>query len=465
MKEYTLTDLIEGLNNKSFTSVELVNLYLNQVKLYDSYLNAVSELNPDALKIAAELDQERLTKGPRSPLHGIPIFLKDNINTKDQMHTTANSLALSDLIAPYEATIANQLRNAGAVILGKTNLSEFAHFMSYSMPSGYGSRNGQVINPYNKKLDPLGSSTGSAVAIAANMIPVAIGTETNGSLMAPAYYNSIVSIKPTLGLVSRYGIIPISGNQDTAGPMGKTVADCAILLDQIVGQDINDPSTLHDNHPREFYSKAIKKSVRGMSVGIVHFSNHSYKDEEKKVLLEAKNKLGKKGVFVIDIVIKSGSMNNLKSLLYEFKHDLNHYLKTVEGSTKMKSLQDIISFNQEDPEVRLKYGQTILIDSDKTSGQLDEPKYLSIRKKLLKEANRFEDLMQKLHLDALLSTRWSSYAPIAGNPSICVPGKPLIDLKPISVVFVGKKFDDATLISITHAYEQATKHRIPPTLE
>ncbi|HBY64889.1 MAG TPA: hypothetical protein DEG42_00570 [Acholeplasmataceae bacterium] len=303
------------------------------------------------------------------------------------------------------------------------------------------------------------------MAIAANMIPVAIGTETNGSLMAPAYYNSIVSIKPTLGLVSRYGIIPISGNQDTAGPMGKTVADCAILLDQIVGQDINDPSTLHDNHPREFYSKAIKKSVRGMSVGIVHFSNHSYKDEEKKVLLEAKNKLGKKGVFVIDIVIKSGSMNNLKSLLYEFKHDLNHYLKTVEGSTKMKSLQDIISFNQEDPEVRLKYGQTILIDSDKTSGQLDEPKYLSIRKKLLKEANRFEDLMQKLHLDALLSTRWSSYAPIAGNPSICVPGKPLIDLKPISVVFVGKKFDDATLISIAHAYEQATKHRIPPTLE
>ena len=157
-------------------------------------------------------------------------------------------------------------------------------------------------------------------------------------------------------------------------------------------------------------------------------------------------------------------MDNLKSLLYEFKHDLNAYLKSVEGSTQMKSLEDIIRFNQENPELRLKYGQTILMDSEKTSGLLNEPKYLSIRKKLLKEANRFEDLMQKLHLDALLSTKWSSYAPIAGNPSICVPGKPLMDLKPISVVFVGKKFDDATLISIAHAYETATKHRIPPTL-
>jgi len=157
-------------------------------------------------------------------------------------------------------------------------------------------------------------------------------------------------------------------------------------------------------------------------------------------------------------------MDNIKSLLYEFKLDLNAYLKSVDGSTKMKSLKDIIEFNDEKPEERLKYGQTILIDSEKTSGLLSEPKYLSIRKKLLKEANRFEDLMQKLHLDALLSTKWSSYAPIAGNPSICVPGKPLIDLKPISVVFVGKKFDDATLISIAHTYETATKHRIPPTL-
>jgi amidase len=456
--------LREGLNNKTFTSLDLVNLYLNQVKLYDPYLNSVAELNPDALKIASELDLERSEKGPRSLLHGIPIFIKDNINTNDQMHTTCNSIALSDLIAPYEATIVTKLKEAGAIILGKTNLSEFAHFMSYGMPSGYGSRRGQVVHPYNKKIDPLGSSTGSAVAVAANLIPIAIGTETNGSLMAPAFQNSIVSMKPTVGLVSRYGIIPISANQDTAGPMAKTVEDCAILLDVLCGSDPKDASTIHQNYPNQSFSKACKQSLKKRSIGIIHFSNDDYDDDEKKVLAEAKHIFEKKGVFVIDIVIKAGKMDNLKSLLYEFKHDLNDYLKTVEGYTKMKSLEDIIRFNNENTEERLKYGQSIFIDSEKTSGKLTDQNYLSIRKKLLNEANRFENIMQKLHLDALISTKWTSYAPIAGNPSICVPGKPLIDLKPLSVVFVGKKFDDATLISIAHAYEVATHHRIPPKI-
>jgi len=464
MKEYTLNALIEGLNNKTFTSVDLVNLYLNQVKLYDPYLNSVAELNPDALKIASELDLERSVKGPRSLLHGIPIFIKDNINTNDQMHTTCNSIALSDLIAPYEATIVTKLKSAGAIILGKTNLSEFAHFMSYGMPSGYGSRRGQVVHPYNKKIDPLGSSTGSAVAVAANLIPIAIGTETNGSLMAPAFQNSIVSMKPTIGLVSRFGIIPISANQDTAGPMAKTVEDCAILLDVMCGLDPNDASTIHQNYSKQSFFKSCKRSLKQRSIGIIHFSNEPYHEEEKKILAEAKHVFEKKGVFVIDIIIKAGKMDNLKSLLYEFKHDLNDYLKTVEGYTKMKSLEDIIRFNNENPEERLKYGQSIFIDSEKTSGQLTDQNYLSIRKKLLKEANRFEDTMQKLHLDALISTKWTSYAPIAGNPSICVPGKPLTDLKPLSVVFVGKKFDDATLISIAHAYEVSTHHRIPPKI-
>ncbi len=462
MKEYTLNELIEGLNNKTFTSIDLVNLYLNQVKLYDPYLNAIAELNPDALEIASQLDKERREKGPRSLLHGIPIFIKDNINTKDQMFTTCNSIALSDLIAPYEATIVTKLKAAGAIILGKTNLSEFAHFMSYGMPSGYGSRRGQVVHPYDKRIDPLGSSTGSAVAVAANLIPIAIGTETNGSLMAPAFQNSIVSMKPTIGLVSRYGIIPISANQDTAGPMAKTVEDCAILLDVMCGSDPKDASTIHQNYPKQSFFKACKQTLKQRSIGIIHFSNEAYDDDEKKVLAEVKHVFEKKGVFVIDIVIKAGKMDNLKSLLYEFKHDLNDYLKTVQGSTKMKSLEDIIRFNNENPEERLKYGQSIFIDSEKTSGQLTDPNYLSIRKKILKEANRFETIMQKLHLDALISTKWTSYAPIAGNPSICVPGKPLTDLKPLSVVFVGKKFDDATLISIAHAYEVATHHRIPP---
>jgi amidase len=464
MIEYTLLELIHGLKNHQFTSVQLVQMYLDQINKYDSHLNSIAELNPDAVSIAHALDKERIEKGPRSLVHGIPLLLKDNINTKDKMHTTANSLALSDLLAPYDATIVSKLREAGAIILGKSNLSEFAHFMSYGMPSGYGSRNGQVINPYNKKIDPLGSSTGSAVAIAANMIPVAIGTETNGSLMAPAYHNSIVAIKPTLGMVSRYGIIPISANQDTAGPMGKTVADCAILLSIIAGKDSNDSMTVDLPKLNKTLSSAYKKSVKNRNIGIIHFENEPYHDEEKKVLLEAKQKLEKKGMFVIDIVIKAKRMNNVTTLLYEFKHDLDQYLTTVSGHTKMKSLSDIIDFNQENPKERLKYGQTILEDSNKTKDYPENPVYQKNRAKLLLEANRFEEIMQRLNLDALLSTKWTSYAPIAGNPSICVPAKALIDLKPVSIVFVGKKWDDATLISIAHAYERATKHRIPPAL-
>ncbi len=465
MKEYTLSELIYGLENNQWTSVDLVNMYLSQIKLLDSSLNAVAELNPDALSIAQVLDEERKIRGPRSLLHGIPILIKDNINTKDQMHTTANSFALADLITPYEATIVTKLVQAGVIILGKANLSEFAYFMSYDkMPSGYGSRNGQVKNPYNEKIDPLGSSTGSAVAVAANMIPIAIGTETNGSLMAPAYQNSIVSIKPTFGLVSRYGIIPISETQDTAGPMAKSVEDCALLLSLMVGYDEKDPYTSNARKINLDLVGAAQKSVIGSKVVILNFSNHPYKDEEIKVLNEAKLKLKENGLTVEEITIKSNPMKNDDSLLYEFKNSLNAYLKTVQGHTKIKSLTDIINFNLKYPEKCLKYGQSILIAADKTTGDLNDPIYLEIRKSLLTEANRLEDLMQEKGIDALISTTWTSYAPIAGNPSICVPAKALVDLNPISIVFVGKKWSDEKLISIAHTYEKSTHHRIPPKL-
>jgi amidase len=462
MKDYTLLELIDLLNRKVYTSCDLVNMYLKQIQTFDPKLNAIAEINPDALSIAQERDTEREQGILRSPLHGIPILIKDNINTNDLMHTTASSLALADLHANYQATIVDKLYEAGAVLLGKTNLSEFAYFMSTEkMPSGYGSRHGQIKHPYNEKIDPLGSSTGSAVAVAANMIPISIGTETNGSLMAPAYQNSIVSIKPTLGMVSRYGIIPISFDQDTAGPMAKTVADCAILLEHISGYDPHDPVTKDALCHTDGIGNSYLASIKGKRVGIVSFSNYPYKDEDLNILKEAKIKLTEQGIDVIDLSIELENLKNFDTLTYEFKDGMNKYLQSVSGQTRMKSLEDIINFNLEDPERRLKYGQNILVESNETEG-LHDQKYIDMKKDKLEKASLFEKMLYEHQLDALVSTYWLSYAPMYGNPSICVPAKPLTDETPKSLVFVGKKWDDKTLVSIAHHYEIATKHRIPP---
>ena len=465
MRDYTLLDLINELDNNTLTSCDLVNMYLKQIQTLDPKLNAIAEINPDALAIAKILDEERKNNKKRSPLHGIPIIIKDNINTNDLMHTTASSLALCDLHAGYNATIVDKLNEAGAIILGKANLSEFAYFMSTEkMPSGYGSRHGQVVHPYHKKIDPLGSSTGSAVAVAANMIPIAIGTETNGSLMAPAYQNSIVSIKPTLGMVSRYGIIPVSSLQDTAGPMAKTVADCAILLEHIAGYDPHDEITKDSIVYKKGIGNSYLLPTKGRKIGVISFSNYPYQEEDQKILNEAKNIFKSNDIEVVDISIELQDLKNYDTLVYEFKHDLNNYLKTVFGLTRMKSLEDIINFNLEDPEKRLKYGQNILIESNETKG-IDDPIYLDMKRDKMKKASLFESLLVEHQLDALISTYWLSYAPMYGNPSICVPAKPLIDENPKSVIFVGKKWDDKTLISLSHLYEQKTKHRIPPHIK
>ena len=465
MKDYTLLELMEGLDNKIFTSCDLVKMYLKQIQDIDPLLNAIAEINPDALSIAQARDEERNDNKKRSPLHGVPVLIKDNINTNDLMHTTASSLALADLHANYNATLVEKLNQAGAVILGKTNLSEFAYFMSTEkMPSGYGSRHGQVVHPYHDNIDPLGSSTGSAVAVAANLAPIAIGTETNGSLMAPAYQNSIVSIKPTLGMVSRYGIIPISAHQDTAGPMAKTVADCAILLEQIAGYDPHDEITRDAIIYQKELGQSYQKSTKGKRIGIISFNNYPYPDEDQKILDEARHVFQNAQLDVVDLSIDLEDLKNFDTLVYEFKHTLNLYLKSVDGLTRMKSLEDIIQFNLEDPEKRLKYGQNILIKSNETKG-LDDPAYLKMKQEKTEKASLFEKLLREHQLDALISTYWLPYAPMFGNPSICVPAKALMDDKPKSIIFVGKKWDDATLISIAHLYEQKTKHRIPPIIK
>ena len=464
MKEYTVKELEFLIEHKEKSISDIALYYLENIKTYDGYLNAISEVNPDIDHIIESLE----LKPKQSKLHGIPIIIKDNIQTKDKMHTTANSFALKDFIAPFDATIVEKLRAAGMVLLGKANLSEFAYFMSYDdMPSGYGSLNGQVVNPYDKEIDPLGSSTGSAVSVAANLIPISIGTETNGSLMAPAYKNSITSIKPSLGFVSRYGIIPISQFQDTAGPMGKTVEDCAMLLDVIYGYDPNDQATdICQSYKPNFY-EATKKSIKNKKIGILNYKykDFKYSEEDQKIIQEAKKIFTSLGATVMDIDFILEDLKNDETLLNEFHHDINHYFNSVKSSCPINSLEALIDFNQNHAERCLKYGQSIFTAAAKTSGDLNDFDYKKVKLEQMRKASKLEETLKAYGLDAAFSTIRNSYAPIFGSPTISVPAKALTDLNPVSLVFFGKKYDDETLISIAHQYEIHSNHRIPPKLE
>jgi amidase len=464
MNELTAKQLSIYIKKREKSISDIVLYYLENIKKYDSYLNALAKINPDLDQIIKNLELN-----PKdTQLYGIPIVIKDNIQTHDNMHTTANSYALKDFKAPYDATIVKKIRDAGMVLLGKTNLSEFAYFMSYDdMPSGYGSLHGQVINPYDKDIDPLGSSTGSAVSVAADLIPLSIGTETNGSLMAPAYKNSITSIKPSLGFVSRYGIIPISQFQDTAGPMGKTVEDCAMLLDVIYGYDPNDQSTeiCTSYHP-SFY-EATKKSIKNKKIALINYiyKDFKYSDEDQAILDEAKAIFTKLGASVIDIDFELEDLKNDQTLLIEFKHDINKYFESLKQDIPIKSLKDLIEFNEVNKDRCLKYGQSIFIAAQETSGDIDSFDYKKIKKSQMELASKLEKTLKDYQLDAAFSTIRNSYAPIYGSPTISVPAKALTDKNPISIVFFGKKYDDETLISIAHQYEIHTNHRIPPIIK
>jgi amidase len=464
MKEQTVKSIIYQLEHKKTTIKDLTDYYLKRIRLYNPKLNAIAELNPDLDKIIYDLE----VANKKSMLHGIPIVIKDNIHTKDLMHTTANSYALKDFYAPYEATIVKKIRDAGMVLLGKANLSEFAYFMSFDdMPSGYGSLHGQVKNPYNEIIDPLGSSTGSAVAVAADMIPISIGTETNGSLMAPAYKNSITSIKPSLGFVSRYGIIPISQFQDTAGPMGKTVEDCAMLLDVIYGYDKNDPATEICNHYVPHFYEATKKPIKGKKIGFLNYKykDFKYSDEELEILQQAKKLFTSLGASVIDIDFELDDLRNDKTLIHEFKHDINHYFESLGEKAPIKSLKELIEFNELHKDRCLKYGQSIFKASEKTSGDLNDSDYKKLKAEQMNVAQKLEQTLKAYDLDAAFSTIRNSYAPIFGTPTISVPAKALVDLTPLSLVFFGKKYDDENVITIAHHYEIHTNFRVPPKLE
>lgn len=452
----------QQLKNKSLTSVALVEAALAAIDAHDGTVNAIAEISGDALKKAKELDVELKASGPRSMLHGIPILLKDNINTTDGLKTTAGSLALADLDAPYESSMVKNLRKAGAIILGKTNLSEFAYFMHRpDMPSGYSSRRGQVKNPYGD-LDPLGSSTGSAVAVASGYTPVTVGTETSGSLMAPAYQTSTVAIKPTVGLVSRYGIIPVSLVQDTAGPMARTVEDAAILLEYMKGLDVDDEATFKVPSWSINYANAIHAPIKYKTVGFLEYDDRPLSVEDQKLKDEFFDIFQKEGLTLKTIKVSRSPLDVIDSMTIEFKNGINDYLKSVKGFTKMQSLKDIIAFNLKHPDTCLKYGQSLLEEAEATKLTLKSPKYLEIREKVDQQARDFTRFYDRHGLDAVVSLEWNAYGPALGHPSVAVPAKSLTDLHPKSMIFMGPSWTEETLIALSYLYEQKTKRFVAP---
>lgn len=448
MSSLVLKQIISDLDSGKKTSKALVSYYIQRIQTYDTELNAVAIINQKALDDAETLDSERQQNKKRSPLHGIPILIKDNIDVKG-MPNTANAFVMKDHFPAKDAPLIKTLKDAGLIILGKANLSEWAYFMSdKDMPSGYGSLHGQVVHPYNKNIDPLGSSTGSAVSVAADLVPLSIGTETNGSIMAPAYQSQIVALKPTFGQISNEGIIPISPVQDTAGPMARTIYDLSLLYDVLTTSNVT--STL-----------GIKKPFK---VGVISFKAFNYKPEQQQALDEMKQVFESLDIDVSSYTLDYKPSNNSKTLVYEMKSSLNTYLKNA-NHPSVKTLKDIIDFNNRHQDRCLKYGQTLLEKSEKTSGDLQDPEYLEKREALLEKSTIFEDLLQKHSLDALVSVYWLPETPISGLPSVVVPAKELIDENPLSLVFIGNKNQEETLLQIAYTYEQHTLKRKDPSLD
>ncbi|MBO0992924.1 amidase family protein [Bacillus sp. SD088] len=472
LMEATIEDMQEKLASGEITSVALVHMYLYRISHFDGIIRSVLELNPDALQIATALDAERAQKGVRSRLHGIPILLKDNIDTGDKMHTTAGSLALDGHVAIKDSYVAAKLRKAGAILLGKTNMTEWANFMGVGMPSGYSSRGGQTLNPYGE-FDVGGSSSGSGAAIAANFAAVAIGTETSGSILNPALKNSLVGIKPTVGLVSRNGIIPIAHTQDTPGPMARTVKDAAHVLTAIAGVDENDPATLSNSKKGIDYAKLLaERSLKGYRIGIAgkpfsdRLNKHKINMIEKAIAcLRA---LGAE--IVEDILIPSADEKwGYEVLAYEFKPDLNAYLRATSPLNKIRSLADVIAFNYRYPKAMLKYGQKLLLESENTSGTLLEKEYISALEKdqYLSREQGIDSALKQHHLDAIFfgGDRGSEIAAKAGYPTVIVPVGYTQQGEPFGISFTGTAFSEESLLKIAYAFEQATKSRQAPVLK
>ena len=457
------------------TSHRLTERFLERVETYDRNgprLNAVLEVNPQALEIAQALDRERASGGRRGPLHGIPIFLKDNIATADHLHTSAGSLALEACIAPRDAFLVTRLRDAGAVILGKANMTEWANFLTTGMPAGYSSRGGQVKNPYGESLSPGGSSSGSAVAVAAGLCTVAVGTETSGSILSPANWNSVVGVKPTLGLISRSGIVPIAASQDTAGPFGRTVADAAILLGAMTGVDPADRATRPSRrHARRDYTEFLSgQGLDGVRLGVPRaVFCERLTPAEAPVIDAALRALGGLGAALVDPadIATAREVTDFRSdvLLYEFKRDLNRYLQGLGEASPIRSIRELIRFNEARPREMLRYGQVLLLAAQSTNGLRTETYRKSRAEDLrMSRADGIDQVMTHERLDALVFPGWSGAAigARAGYPSVIVPAGYTPEGAPIGLTFLGRAWSEPTLLRVAHAFEGATRLRRPP---
>ena len=490
LDEMTVAQLQEAMTSGRYTSRRLVDLYLQRIETIDRNgpaLRSVIEVNPDARTIATAMDAERRAKGTRGPLHGIPIVIKDNIDTADKMSTSAGSLALEGSIAPRDAFVVERLRAAGAVIIGKTNLSEWANFRSTKSASGWSARGGQVRNPYVLDRNACGSSSGTGASIAANLAAAGVGTETDGSIVCPSGANGLVGLKPTVGLVSRSGIVPISQTQDTAGPMTRTVADTAVLLNAMIGADPRDAAT--SRAPRASavdYSKALNPgALKGARIGVARKKYFGYSPSADQVVEAAIQAMKAEGATIVDPAdIPTATQLDdceFEVLLYEFKAGLNDYLKGLGASAKVKSLEDLIAFNEREKSREMPFfGQEIFEQAQK-KGPLTTPAYrraLTICRARSRGLG-IDAVMTKLRLDAIVaptgSPAWpidpvngdhflgasSTPAAVAGYPSITVPAGFAHGL-PVGISFIGRAWSEARLIGLAYAFEQTTKHRKPP---
>ncbi|KAF3946239.1 hypothetical protein CMV_027472 [Castanea mollissima] len=476
IREATVHDIQLAFKQNQLTSRELVEFYLKEIERLNPVLKGVLEVNPDALDLADQADHERNAKAPGSlsMLHGVPILVKDNIATKDKLNTTAGSCALLGSVVPRDAGVVTKLRETGAIILGKASLSEWSHYRSHGVPSGWNARNGQGKNPYTMG-DPCGSSSGPAISVAANMAAVSLGTETDGSILCPCSCNLVVGIKPTVGLTSRAGVIPISQRQDTVGPICRTVADAVHVLDAIVGIDHNDNATIETSQyiPKGGYAQFLRADgLRGMKLGIVRENPEYYFKNDtiaKQTIEQHFNTLRERGAILVDNLKIANldeiysSSNEETALVAEFKICINAYLKELVDAP-VHSLTDLIAFNKENSELeRLDYGQDLFIKAEATNGIGNaEKEALANLEKLTREG--FVELMTKNKLDALVTpgNSVSCVLAIGGFPGVIVPAGYDSKGKPFGLCFGGLKGSEPKLIEIAYSFEQATKIRKPP---
>lgn len=487
LEEATIAELQEGLRSGKYTSRSLCRLYLARIDEIDrrGELRSVIETNPDALAQAEAADAERRAGRVRGPLHGIPVLIKDNIATGDRMRTTAGSLALADRPAPRDSTVARRLRDAGAILLGKTNLSEWANFRSTHSVSGWSGRGGQCRNPYALDRNPCGSSSGTGAAISANLAAVGVGTETDGSIVCPSSANSLVGIKPTVGLVSRRGIIPISHTQDTAGPMARTVADAATLLGVLAGTDADDPATAAAHVEGDYTKFLDPNGLQGARIGVARAKFFGYSAVADKLVEAAIDVMKRAGAVIVDPadIPHAGEYDDAEFtvLLYEFKADLNAYLAGLGDQAPYKTLADLIAYNDTAHEQELPYFGQEIFTMAQAKGPLSDDAYIEALAhcRRLSRTEGLDALLAREKLDAIVaptgSPPWttdlvngdhflgasSTPAAVAGYPSISMPVGYVHGL-PVGMSFIGAAWSEPALIKLAYGYEQAARPRVAP---